>query len=137
MTNSILLKRHELPITAWDWTGTVYICGPMSSLTECNVTSFRHVSDTLAFCASPPTAIKNPASLNQSLTYQQLITLSFQMMLESDLLIVLPSWQYSVGATNEIYVAVQAGKRVRFIHPAYLDQIMVFETAGDYLQHPL
>lgn len=130
------IHRGEKTIESWNWTGTVYICGPISNLNNSNLESFALVDQVLHKHKDKP-IILNPTTLDQGLPYPTLIGLSIAMLAKATKVVVLPKWELSQGATNEVYTAVLMKLVIRFVHPAYLTKLMLFEITGDYLNNPL
>jgi hypothetical protein len=136
MNDKIAIYRGERTIEDWDWTGTVYICGPISNLDNSNLDSFTLVDHVLKKHKHKPVVL-NPMTIDQGLNYGALIGQSMTMLTKASKVIVLPKWELSKGATNEVYTACLMGLIIRFVHPAYLTRLMVFTATQDYLNNPL
>jgi len=130
------IRRLERTIEDWDWTGTVYICGPMSNLASTNIDSFHLVDRVLRKHKDKPKVL-NPATLDQGSEYCKLVRQSFSMLVQADKMIVLPKWECSTGASSEIIAATLMNLTIRFVHPAYLTSLMVFEADRSYRMNPL
>ena len=83
----------------------LYVAGPMTGYPECNYPAFHKAADVLRSAGFP---VWNPADRTDSKTarhYVDLLRDDLKGLLECDGLAVLPGWEFSTGARNEVIVA--------------------------------
>lgn len=85
----------------------IYVSGPMTGLPDHNYPMFYKVSDALRNMGHE---VLNPAELDESVVpgsqpWEWYLRRDLKAMLDYDVLVMLPGWQNSKGATLERYVA--------------------------------
>ncbi|HYS44600.1 MAG TPA: DUF6378 domain-containing protein [Geobacteraceae bacterium] len=91
-----------------------YISGPMRGKTDYNRDLFNRAEEDLSRITSDDDIVINPSrnfNGNQSLAPNTYLTLDFKQLLDADVIVQLPGWQASEGATREAYLGLWTGKR--------------------------
>lgn len=106
-------------------TDIVYISGPMSGIQDMNRGAFYAAEDAINQ-HFPCRAIINPAFLEtyiSGLTYKEMMVLAKASVRIATVLVMLPGWDDSPGASTEAELAAMLGKKILFA-----DQIFHFKS---------
>lgn len=87
----------------------VYLSGPMSGIAEHNYPAFMAAQRAIE---EEGFIVLNPANNDASLPRWQLMSADVDHVLRCDALVVLPGWMNSLGASTEVNVGLEAGKRI-------------------------
>lgn len=87
-----------------------YIAGPMTGLPELNHAAFFAMADRIQ--QSGGIALHS-ATLPAGLTEAQYMDICFAMIRASDVIVLLPGWENSVGALAEYHYARKLGLQIR------------------------
>lgn len=87
----------------------LYIAGPMSGLPELNYPAFHAAEELLTRAGY---AVHNPARSGELGGYLNLLRDDLRALLDCDGVAVLPQWEHSLGARNEVTVAGVIGMHV-------------------------
>ena len=100
---------------------TYYISGPMRGIPEFNYPTFLEVEEALANgfentfdCVLNPARSFNGATDRDVNEYMQI---DMEMVLSSDVVVLLPGWEQSEGANREVQLATWTGKRFMLAIP--------------------
>lgn len=89
---------------------TIYIAGPMTGLPNYNHEAFAHVAAELR---SWDNAVLSPHEINDGTEdahpWEWYMRRALQLLLDADMVVLLPGWQKSRGASAEHYVAELLG----------------------------
>ncbi|EGT7582911.1 DUF4406 domain-containing protein [Salmonella enterica] len=94
----------------------VFICGPMTGYENYNRDAFLRKERDLIDCDA---VVLNPARLPDGLEHEQYLTITRGMIQASDLICLLPGWEKSNGARQELIYAMK-----RNIWPMFFDEGM-------------
>lgn len=97
-------------------TDIVYISGPMSGLPDYNRDAFYQAEEMLNQ-KIPCRAIINPAYLETyvpGLTYKEMMQFAKTSVQIADVIVLLPGWDDSEGASLEAELAAKLGKKIFF-----------------------
>lgn len=92
---------------------SMYIAGPCSGLPEDNYPAFFEAEKRLASAMRHQVHIINPAKNNpDDKSWEGYMAISRKQVHQVDVVVCLPGWELSKGATEEITLALLAGKHV-------------------------
>lgn len=97
----------------------IYVCGPMTGYVDYNYPAFALAAEALRH-HMPDARVINPAENfhgQKGLAYKTYIRKSFEQVLESTDLYVLPGWIASRGATAEVKMAELLDLEIFFVPP--------------------
>ncbi|EBW8396109.1 DUF4406 domain-containing protein [Salmonella enterica subsp. enterica serovar Florida] len=94
----------------------VFICGPMTGYENYNRDAFMRKEEELINCGA---TVLNPAMLPDGLEHGQYLTITRGMIRVSDAVCLLPGWENSSGARQEVVYAMRRG-----IWPMGFDEAM-------------
>lgn len=80
----------------------LYLAGPMSGYPDCNYPAFNEVEEHLKFAGFE---VVNPRLDGEGLHYVELLRRDLAGLLDCQGVAVLPGWEFSTGARNEVQVA--------------------------------
>lgn len=106
----------------------VYIAGPMSGRPEFNYPAFHEEAERLRSLGHE---VKSPAELGMESSgygWRECMRRALQLLLDCDIVVVLPGWQDSRGASLEVKIAESLGMRVI---PAGLHQEFNYARSND------
>ncbi|ENO4107361.1 DUF4406 domain-containing protein [Salmonella enterica] len=85
----------------------VFICGPMTGYENYNRDAFMRKEEELIACGA---TVLSPAMLPDGLEHEQYLTITRGMIRVSDVICLLPGWEYSEGAKLELLYAMKNKK---------------------------
>lgn len=88
----------------------VFLSGPMSGILDHNYPAFARVADTLRRAGF---TVLSPHEIPPKADWSGYMRASLRLLLESDLIVLLPGWEVSRGARRELDVARDVGLDVR------------------------
>lgn len=91
-----------------------YLSGPMRTKPDHNYAQFEAVEKQLAQEIFAGDAIMNPIDNfdgDKTRTISEYMNADLKLVLEADVIVLLPGWETSEGATREVQLATWAGKR--------------------------
>ena len=103
------------PYHGWDATKKteikrIYVAGPMTGYPDCNYPAFNQAAEELRDLGYE---VVNPAeSTLVDAHYADFLREDLRLMLDCDAVAILPGWEHSVGARNEVMVAGVLGMPV-------------------------
>jgi hypothetical protein len=87
----------------------IYVAGPMTGYENCNREAFN---DKCVELSAQGHSVLNPATLPAGLTQAEYMDVCFAMIRAVDVLMFLPNWQASEGATAEYYYGKKLGLKL-------------------------
>ena len=90
----------------------IYIAGPMTGYQNFNREAFNKVAEQIHRHGD---VALNPAILPDGLAHDEYLTICMAMLDVADEVVMMPNWEYSVGANKEHDRATQRGMQITYL----------------------